>query len=141
MPCGGSNHNIRLTNATRVRNRCLGSAGKCARHTPGVKRYPDVQLEILNLTVDEHVSALLSGTIDVGFVVRPSLRSGSHRLHNSELTSQFICRQALAVVVPKKHKLASRRGILLAQLSGEPYILFRRDSSRSSMTTSSAFTS
>jgi hypothetical protein len=59
----------------------LGSAGKCARHTPGVKRYPHVQLEILNLTVDEHVSALLSGTIDVGFVVRPSLRSGSHRLH------------------------------------------------------------
>jgi len=92
------------------------------------ERYPDVQLEILNLTVDEQVSALLSGTIDVGFVVRPH-DSGSHRLHNSELTSQFICRQALAVVVPKDHKLASRRRILLAQLSGEPYILFRRDSS------------
>lgn len=91
-------------------------------------RYPDVQLEIHNLTVDEQVSALLSGTIDMGFVVRPH-GPGSPRLHNSELTSQFILRQALAVVVPKNHRFASQRRILLAQLSHEPYILFRRDSS------------
>jgi DNA-binding transcriptional LysR family regulator len=91
-------------------------------------RYPEVRLEIHSLTVDEQVSALMSGTIDVGFVVRPHDPS-SPRLHKSELASQFILRQALAVVVPKNHKFASQRRIVLAQLSNEPYILFRRDSS------------
>jgi DNA-binding transcriptional LysR family regulator len=91
-------------------------------------RYPEVRLEIHSLTVDEQVSALMSGTIDVGFVVQPHDPS-SPRLQQSELASQFILRQALAVVVPKNHKFASQRRIVLAQLSNEPYILFRRDSS------------
>jgi DNA-binding transcriptional LysR family regulator len=91
-------------------------------------RYPDVQLEIHNLTVDEQVSALLSGTIDVGFVVRPHGPS-SPWFHNSQLASRFLVRQSLAVVVPKSHKFASHRRIVLGRLSNEPYILFRRDSS------------
>jgi DNA-binding transcriptional LysR family regulator len=91
-------------------------------------RHPDVQLEIHSLTVDEQVSALLSGTIDVGFIVRPQGPSSSW-FHNGELASRFLVRQSLAVVVPKSHKFASQRRIVLAHLSNEPYILFRRDSS------------
>lgn len=91
-------------------------------------RYPDVQLQIHSLTVDEQVSALLSGTIDVGFIVRPH-DPASPQFHERELASQFIIRQSLAVIVPKSHKFASQRRIVLAQLSHEPYILFRRDSS------------
>jgi DNA-binding transcriptional LysR family regulator len=92
------------------------------------ERYPDVQLQIHSLTVDEQVSALLSGTLDVGFIVRPYHPTSPH-FHERELASQFIIRQPLAVVVPKSHKFASQRRIVLAQLSHEPYILFRRDSS------------
>jgi DNA-binding transcriptional LysR family regulator len=91
------------------------------------ERYPDVQLEIHSLTVDEQVSALLSGTLDVGFIVRP--HDGSPSFDNSELATRFLVRQSLAVAVPKSHKFASERRIRPAGLSNEPYILFRRDSS------------
>jgi DNA-binding transcriptional LysR family regulator len=87
--------------------------------------YPDVHLQMHNMSVSEQVAALASGRIDVGFLVRPCDDSLTVPLPG--VTTEAIALHPLIVALPRRHRLASRRRLTLADLAREPYILFKRD--------------
>jgi DNA-binding transcriptional LysR family regulator len=87
--------------------------------------YPDVHLQMHNMIVSEQVAALASGRIDVGFLVRPCDDSLTVPLPG--ITTEAIARRPLIVALPRRHRLASRQRLTLAELAREPYILFKRE--------------
>jgi DNA-binding transcriptional LysR family regulator len=88
-------------------------------------RCPDVQLQMHNMIVSEQIAALASGRIDIGFLVRPCDDSVTAPLPG--VTTEAIARHPLIVALPRRHRLASRQRLTLAELAREPYILFKRE--------------
>jgi DNA-binding transcriptional LysR family regulator len=90
-------------------------------------RNPDVHLDIHNFTVPEQISALHSGRIEVGFILRPFGSEAPPPLDIGSLNSEIVLRHRLVVVLPKTHKLSSSNQIQFRQLADEPYISFKRE--------------
>lgn len=92
---------------------------------PGVinqftETYPEVQVHLDIMTVQEQIDAFKKDVIDIG-LSRPLPKT-----EKLNLTSQFIYDDHLAVFLPPNHELANRSSLTLDELEGESFILFSR---------------
>jgi DNA-binding transcriptional LysR family regulator len=81
-------------------------------------RYPDVELELREMSTSYQVEALRAGPIDAGFIRPPVEHEG--------LELEVIQRETIVVVLPSKHALARAREIQPSDLAGETLIVIAR---------------
>jgi DNA-binding transcriptional LysR family regulator len=91
-------------------------------------QHPDVHLEIHNLNVADQISALHSGRIDIGFLLRPFGSERPQSFNISPLKTKTVLRHQLVAVLPKTHELSSLKKLQFCRLAGAPYISFKRES-------------
>src|SRR5580692_10456070 len=80
--------------------------------------YPKVELRLRELVTAEQLSALLDGTLDLGF-----LRDGEQR---NGLSIEPILRERFIAVLPARHRLARKATIRPGDLRSDPFVLFER---------------
>ncbi len=85
-------------------------------------RYPDVHIAVRELDSASQFEALAAETTDVAFV-HPAPRS------SPAFAQVVLDRDPLVAVLPASHRLAGEASIRLADLAGDPWIMFPRDSS------------
>lgn len=85
-------------------------------------RYPDVRLELRDMGTQRQLAALAAGTLDLGFVRTPesALPEG--------LSLTELRRDPLRLVIHEAHPLAARAQVAIAELAGEPFVMFPEDS-------------
>ncbi|QEI06526.1 LysR family transcriptional regulator [Pigmentiphaga aceris] len=83
------------------------------------RAYPDVQLTLIEMNTTGLLEMLAQQTLDVGFV-----RPGPNAPTGMDL--QPMADEAMKIVLPNSHRFASRRHLSLAELAGEPFVLFPR---------------
>ena len=81
-------------------------------------RYPQVQIELHELTTDRQLIWLREGRIDIGLIRPPVI--------DADLGSQVIFQESLVVALPINHHLAVLNTIELSLLVIERFILFPR---------------
>lgn len=79
---------------------------------------PNVELRLRELVIAEQISALLDGTLTIGF-----LRDGETR---DGLLVESIFREPYLAVLPSRHKLARRKVLFPVDLKEERFVLFAR---------------
>jgi DNA-binding transcriptional LysR family regulator len=77
--------------------------------------HPDISFQLLRMQTAAQFKALINGTLDVGFARLP------HR-YPTGLSGFILDRQRLYLVMPAKHRLASRKQITPAMLIDEPFV-------------------
>ena len=85
------------------------------------QRFPCVDVEIFEMTMDEQVDALLAGTIQVGFVVRVP---GAPLVSSLQVRTVLSC--AVAVALPTRHPQAAARALSLKSLAAERFLDLQR---------------
>ena len=85
------------------------------------ERYPDVVLTPVQSVTAELVQALHEARVDVAFLRAPFDDDG--------LGSDLIVEEPLVAVIPEGHALAGSRGLALASLAKESFLLFPRSTS------------
>lgn len=83
------------------------------------KEYPGVETVISGMTTAEQIAAIVSGRLDAGFVRLP--------VRHHEIESRVIFTEPMAVVLPRKHKLARASKVRMADLALENLIAFPRE--------------
>lgn len=81
-------------------------------------RYPEVQIELHELTTDRQLIWLKSGRIDLGLMRPP--------IGDPNLCSKIVFQESFVVAVPTTHDLAQLEAIDLVALATVPFILFPR---------------
>jgi DNA-binding transcriptional LysR family regulator len=81
-------------------------------------RYPNVRIELHELTTDRQLVWLREGRIDLGLIRPPVVER--------DLVSQVIFQESLVVALPSKHPLVTEAEIEISSLAAEPFILFPR---------------
>lgn len=81
-------------------------------------RYPNVELELRTMTIEEMMLGLRDSSIDVGFEHLPNPYSG-----DSTLNFLPIVQESFVVALPEYHSLAALKQIPLEALKHEPLIL------------------
>ncbi len=81
-------------------------------------RYPQVQIELHELTTDKQLIWLREGRIDLGLIRPPIVEP--------DLSTQVIFQESLVVALSVEHPLASIEIVDLASLATEPFVLFPR---------------
>lgn len=81
------------------------------------RRFPDVQVSLVELAPGLHHRALQSGVIDVGFT-RPTPAASTPAIRSEHFKTE-----PLYAVLPKSHPLAARDHIFIGELAGETFIL------------------
>ncbi|CDN53980.1 HTH-type transcriptional regulator AlsR [Neorhizobium galegae bv. officinalis bv. officinalis str. HAMBI 1141] len=82
------------------------------------KRYPQVEIELVELNSPSLETALMTGTIDLAVLHPP--------LANPELAIHELPAEHLVLALPESHPLAVRTEIRLSDLAGEPFLLAPR---------------
>lgn len=83
-------------------------------------RFPNIRVDLRELTSTEQVECLAAGKIDVGIVRLP--------LSNiADLQVRTIARERFIAVLPQGHRLASAGSLHLADLAGESFMTFPAD--------------
>lgn len=82
------------------------------------RRYPKVELRLLELSTSTQIAALLDGTIDLAF-----LRDGDPTA-GIEMSTLF--RERYVAVLPAAHALAGKRPLQVRDLRDQPFIFFTR---------------
>lgn len=77
--------------------------------------FPDAQVGLYSLASDEQVGALLSGRIDIGFILTDACKA--------PLEHMTIARERFVVLLSKYHPLAKRTSISIADLSSVPFVM------------------
>jgi LysR family transcriptional regulator, benzoate and cis,cis-muconate-responsive activator of ben and cat genes len=85
-------------------------------------RHPEAVVRLLPMQSEQQVVALREGTISVGYGYHPPEPDPAVR-------SKVLFRDRFGVVLPKKHRLAARRSLRLADLKGERFIWWPRKES------------
>ena len=80
--------------------------------------FPDVSLELHELTTDEQLRQLDANQIDVGFVRPP--------VNEDKFDWKQVFQESLMVAIPQTHQLANEPVVSLKSLIDEPFILFPR---------------
>ncbi|WP_084085164.1 LysR substrate-binding domain-containing protein [Cupriavidus sp. USMAA2-4] len=84
-------------------------------------RYPGIEVALTELNSQEQIDALLHGQLDAGFV---------HTRHlPDELGAILAHSESFVCCMPQDHALATRPAVALAELRGEPFVLFSRKAS------------
>lgn len=86
--------------------------------------YPDVQVQLSELTTTAQISALTNHALDIG-IVRPPINSAT-------LEISKIAEEAMVVALPSTHTLATQQTIELTELAQEPFVCFPRLEGRGS---------
>ncbi|MFF5205810.1 LysR family transcriptional regulator [Streptosporangium sp. NPDC000396] len=81
-------------------------------------RYPEVEMEIREMTTAPQVAALHEHAIDIGLLREPPDEQG--------LVAEPILSEEFVAVLPVGHPLATRRVVPVAALAGEPFVLLPR---------------
>lgn len=81
-------------------------------------RHPGVHLDLRELTTADQIAALLRGDLDVGFV------RGAEA--DARLSVEPFAREPLVIAMNRHHALARSRGVAVAALADEPWVLFPR---------------
>jgi DNA-binding transcriptional LysR family regulator len=77
---------------------------------------PDVNLVLREMTTSEQVEALAARRIDLGIVRVP--------FDQRDVASQCLAREEFMVALPRGHRLAKRRSIMVKMLDGERLIMY-----------------
>ncbi|MGH3875638.1 MAG: LysR family transcriptional regulator [Actinophytocola sp.] len=80
--------------------------------------YPDVALDVENMTTLRQVAALRAGEADVG-LLRPPISEPT-------LNTRVVSRDPLVAALPARHPLAERESLPLAALADESFVLYTR---------------
>ncbi|MEJ2215197.1 MAG: LysR substrate-binding domain-containing protein [Gemmatimonadota bacterium] len=80
------------------------------------ERYPDVQLDTVELSRREQREALDRGGLDVGFY--------AHREGEGDFSTERVAEDPMIAVLPEDHPVARRDRIPLEALAKEPWVLF-----------------
>ncbi|WP_320779913.1 LysR family transcriptional regulator [Streptomyces sp. CRN 30] len=88
------------------------------------RRYPEIEIEVVEAETDQLVQALGAGRIDFALTYDLGLAP------ETELRSETIARAPAYVIVPADHPLAGRGEVELAELSAEPLVLLDLPHSR-----------
>ena len=83
------------------------------------EQFPGVHLELRELPTGSQLPALRTGELDVGFLRQPP--------PDHWLRTETVMREPLLAAVSRRHALAGRRRLELADLAGEDFVLFPRD--------------
>ena len=83
------------------------------------ERFPDVRLEIRELPTGPQIDALHAGELDIGFLREPP--------EDEELLTETVMKEQLLLALSKRHELASRKRLGLADVADEDFVLFPRD--------------
>lgn len=79
------------------------------------KRFPEVLVDLYEMTIDQQLEALARGEIQVG-VIRPPLDDDS-------LVTKTVLIEPLVLAMPKGHELAKAKSIRLRDLAGEAFVM------------------
>ncbi|MFH8750594.1 LysR family transcriptional regulator [Streptomyces rimosus] len=82
------------------------------------QRFPDVHLDIQEMTTAPQIVALRDKTIDIGLVREPS--------PEMDLGFRTVLREPFVAVLPAAHPLAAHRSVKLADLADLPFVLLPR---------------
>lgn len=82
------------------------------------ERYPDVELDLHELTSVEQLKRLREGAIQVGFVRPP--------VNDEALCVETVVREPVVAILPESHPLADRDAVPLEALAGEPFVMVPR---------------
>jgi DNA-binding transcriptional LysR family regulator len=82
------------------------------------ERYPDVDVQLHEMTPATQIEALLRERVDVGFVRGP--------VHEPALASQTVLEEPLVAALPSGHRLGRIKRLRIAMLAGEPFVLQAR---------------
>ncbi|PNY82940.1 LysR family transcriptional regulator [Deinococcus koreensis] len=80
--------------------------------------YPNVSVDLRELTAQEQESALRGEAIDVGLMLLP--------VRDPAFDSRALWRQPLVAALPAEHPLARRRKLRIGDLAHEPFVFFPR---------------
>ncbi len=86
------------------------------------EQYPDVELDLFEMSTIEQLEAISTGEIDVGFLRPPVAGSSLYQL-------QTVQKEHLIAVMPTSHHLASQPTICLSDLAEDGFILFPQKTS------------
>ena len=84
-------------------------------------RYPGIHVALTELNSQEQIDALLHGELDAGFVHTSRVPD--------ELATTLAHSEAFVCCMPADHPLTERDAVALADLRGEPFVLFSRKAS------------
>ncbi|MBY0382261.1 MAG: LysR family transcriptional regulator [Xanthobacteraceae bacterium] len=87
-----------------------------------VAELPDIDLSLKEMVSGDQFEALGSGQIDVGFIRPLLVRPG--------IESMKVFAEGLCLAVPGDHPLALKRAPVLADLHGEPFVMYSPHESR-----------
>lgn len=80
--------------------------------------YPNVSVDLRELTAQEQEAALRGGQVDVGLMLLP--------VRDPNLDSRALWRQPLVAALPSGHALARKRKLKISDLANEPFVFFPR---------------
>lgn len=80
--------------------------------------YPNVAVDLRELTAGEQELALRAETIDVGFMLLP--------VRDPAFAHQALWQEQLVVALPAQHRLARKKKLRIADLAPEPFVFFPR---------------
>ena len=84
------------------------------------RRYPELRLVVRDRLAADNINSLRSGDADLAI--------GNFGTVSDDIELTPVESSRVGVVVPQRHRFASRRGVRWAQLAREPLILLSRDS-------------
>jgi DNA-binding transcriptional LysR family regulator len=88
------------------------------------QKFPDVQLQLYEMTPDQQLAAFDDGRIDLGF---------SRKLppdRRSEFEEQNVYTDELGIALSGMHRLAGQKVVRLKSLASEPFVQFHRKGAR-----------
>jgi DNA-binding transcriptional LysR family regulator len=80
------------------------------------RRFPDVKLDLRELTIPQQLAALRGGDIEVG-LLRPPVRP-------AELEAETILAEPFVLALPSRHPLCVLRRVPAKRLAEEPFVMF-----------------
>jgi DNA-binding transcriptional LysR family regulator len=83
------------------------------------KQRPGIAVQLRVMSVPQQVAALRDERLDVGFVRPP--------IGGPALRCELLYGEPLFAALPRKHRLAGKERVALADLADEPHIMFPRD--------------
>jgi LysR family transcriptional regulator, benzoate and cis,cis-muconate-responsive activator of ben and cat genes len=83
------------------------------------QQHPNVELRLHEMLTEYQPDALRAGSIHLGIARDPAETPG--------LAQEVLVRERLVVALPRRHRLAPRRTVKIAELADEPFILFPKN--------------